>query len=81
MEGAAFKTTFKAMASFSKNYGAYGGYFNSPSQSYLFELNKQISSIHNIELSASFGLDAGKLYGNSTGLLISIKKTGNLFNY
>ena len=81
MEGAAFKTTFKAMASFSKNYGTYGGYFNSPNQSYLIELNKQISSIHNIELSASFGLDAGKLYGNSTGLLISIKKTGNLFNY
>ena len=74
---------YKILTSFSKNYGTYYSPYPEmkPSTSILLEVNKQIPKLANIDVSCSIGADFGKLYGNSVGCLISIRKTGNLFHY
>jgi hypothetical protein len=49
--------------------------------SMLLEVNKLFPTMFNLELGCSIGADFGKLYGNSLGFQVSIKKSGNLFNY
>jgi tetrahydromethanopterin S-methyltransferase subunit G len=37
--------------------------------------------LYDLEIGCSVGADFGKLFGNSVGMLVSIKKRGNLFSY
>lgn len=79
VEGSICEYNYKAMASFSKNYGTYGVPKYAQNTSTLLEINKQFPQFQNIEISCSLGADFGQLYGNSTGLLISVRKRGSLF--
>jgi hypothetical protein len=74
---------YKALSSFSKNYGTYSSPYPEMIQntSILLEVNKQFPKLLNINIGCKIGADFGKLYGNSVGLQISIIKTGNLFHY
>lgn len=81
IEGDVLGYQYKALTSFSKNYGNYGNPKNIANTSTYLEFNKKIPELYNLELGASVGADFGKLYGNSIGLLISIKKRGTLFSY
>ncbi|NDP21488.1 MAG: capsule assembly Wzi family protein [Paludibacter sp.] len=74
---------YKILTSFSKNYGSYNYPYPEmkPSTSLLMEVNKQFPKLANINVGCSIGADFGKLYGNSVGCLLSIRKTGDLFRY
>jgi len=80
-EGEVYGYNYKAFASFSKNFGTYSSPTNINNISTLLEINKQLPKLSNIELSCSVGADFGKLYGNSVGVLFSIRKRGELFQY
>jgi len=82
LEGNVLGYNYKALCSFSKNYG---GYFNPYPKmirniSMLLEVKKQFPKLSNIELGYSVGADIGKLYGNSVGCMVSVRKRGNLFS-
>ena len=81
MEGTIAGFQYRARCSFSKNYGTYSEPYNPMKQniSTLFELKKQFPQLHNIEGGMTVASDKGSLFGNSLGLLFSIRKTGNLF--
>jgi hypothetical protein len=81
VEGSICGYNYKALTSFSKNYGTYGIPKYAKNTSTLLEINKQFPQFQNIELSCSLGADFGQLYGNSTGLLISVRKRGNLLKF
>jgi len=81
VEGEVYGYNYKAFASFSKNYGTYDYPTNINNTSTLLEINKQLPKLSNIELICSLGADFGKLYGNSVGILFSIRKRGDLFHY
>jgi len=74
---------YKALCSFSKNYGGY--YTPYPEMirntSLLLEVKKQFPDFFNIELGCSVGADIGKLYGNSVGCMVSVRKRGNFFSH
>lgn len=73
---------YRGMTTVSKNFGSYGvpmtPVYNT---SVLLEVNKQLPRCHNIEVAGSFGADFGKLYGNNIGLMITLRKRGNLLSY
>jgi hypothetical protein len=83
MEGDINNYNYRFLASFSKNYGTYGVPESDMKRntSLLLEINKQFPKLSNIELSCSMGADFGRLYGNSVGILFSIRKRGELFHY
>lgn len=83
IEGDVAGYAYKFLTSVSKNYGTYSIPFPVMAQNIamMFEINKQFPKLSNIQLGFSIGSDVGKLYGNSTGCMLSIKKTGDLFNY
>jgi hypothetical protein len=83
LEGDVSGYSYKFLTSFSKNYGTYDNPFPTMIQntSMMLEINKQFPKLSNILVGCSVGTDIGKLYGNSVGCMITIKKTGNLFNY
>jgi len=83
IEGDVAGYAYKFMTSVSKNYGTYNNPFPVMEQNVamMFEINKQFPKLSNIQLGLTIGTDAGKLYGNSAGCMLSIKKSGNLFNY
>ena len=72
---------YKALASFSKNYGTYSTPTNIQNTSTLLEINKQFPQLNDWEIGCSIGGDFGKLFGNSAGMLVSVRKRGNLFRY
>ena len=74
---------YRALTSFSNNYGAYNEPYPNvlKNTSVLIQLNKQFPKIANVEFGCSFAADFGLMYGNSVGLQFSIRKTGILFNY
>jgi len=82
LEGEVQGYQYKALCSFSKNYGSY--YAPYPEMirntSLLLEVKKQFPKLSNIELGCSVGADIGKLYGNSVGCMVSVRKKGNLFS-
>jgi hypothetical protein len=80
-EGEIYGYKYKALASFSKNYGTYPQPIDIQNTSTLLEINKQFPKLRNIEFGCSVGADFGKLYGNSVGVLFSIRKRGELFHY
>ena len=81
IEGDIFGYKYKALTSFSKNYGQYSRPIDIHNNSTLFEINKQFPKLNNIEIGCSAAADFGQLYGNSIGVLISVRKCGNLFRY
>jgi len=83
IEGDIDNFKYRFLSSFSKNYGTYPRPFPEMIQntSMLLEISKQFPTLSNVEIGCKVGADFGKLYGNSVGLQISIKKTGNLFIY
>lgn len=72
---------YRALASFSRNYGTYGSPVNIPNNSFLLEVNKHIPLLTGFDVSCSVGGDFGEFYGNSMGVLFSIRKKGILFGY
>ena len=64
-------------------YGMYDNPFPATEQyiAMKVEINKQFTLLSNIQLGLRIGTDVGKLYGNSAGCMLTIKKAGNLFNY
>lgn len=74
---------YKLMTTFSENYGLYYGRYKPmrPNTSILLEVNKRFPKLWNIETKLSVGADFGKMYGNSTGCMITIRKSGEIFKY
>jgi len=83
IEGDIKNFQYRFLSSFSKNYGTYNLPYPEmiPNTSMLLEVTKQFPALSNVEIGCKIGADFGKLYGNSVGLQISIKKTGNLFKF
>jgi len=81
VEGEVVGYNYKVMSSFSKNYGTYSEPLDIDNSSVMLEVNKNFPKYSNIELGCTLGADFGKLYGNTFGLLFSIRKTGELFHY
>ncbi len=52
-----------------------------PNTSLLLEINKKFQKLGAIEAKFSLGADFGTLFGNSFGGMVTIRKTGNIFNY
>ena len=82
LEGELQGYQYKALCSFSKNYGNYWAPYPEMirNTSLLLEVKKQFPKLSNIELGCSVGADIGKLYGNSVGCMVSVRKRGNLFS-
>jgi hypothetical protein len=84
IEGDINSYNYKFMTTLSYNYGVR---FMPPydemiqNTSMLLELNKIFPTLFNVELGCSVGADFGKLYGNSVGFQVSIKKSGSIFKY
>ncbi len=74
---------YRLLASFSKNYGAYYAPFPSmiKNSSLLLEIHKSFPRLQGVEAGISLAADFGKLYGNSTGCMITLRKRGFLFGY
>ena len=83
LEGDVLGYNFKALCSFSKNYGTYGAPYPQMirNTSMLLEVKKQLPKLSNIEIGCSIGADIGKLFGNSVGCMVSVRKRGNIFSY
>ncbi len=83
IEGNISGYNYKFLSSFSKNYGSYSNPFTTmkPNTSLLLDVNRNFPKLWNTNVDCSLGADIGQLYGNSAGILISIKKTGDLFNF
>ena len=81
IEGVINDYQYRFLSSFIKNYGTYSIPFPEMIQntSMLLEVTKQFPALSNVEIGCKIGADFGKLYGNSVGLQIAIRKTGNLF--
>ncbi len=80
IEGEVFGFRYKTFASFSKNYGSYARYANAykRNSSYLLDVKRNFSSLSNIEIGCSLGVDRGELMGNNYGVSLSLRKTGLL---
>jgi len=74
---------YRLLVSFSKNYGAYYAPFPSviKNSSLLLEVHKTFPSLQGVEAGISLSADFGKLYGNSTGCMITLRKRGLLLGY
>ncbi len=83
LEGDICGYNYKALCSFTKNYGSYSSPYPEMirNTSLLLEVKKQFPKLSNIELGCSVGADIGKLYGNSVGCMVSVRKRGNLFSH
>lgn len=70
---------YKMLLSFSKNYGTYGQPI-SPMKNgnmFLLEMSRKFPSLSNVEAAVSLAADRGSMYGNNTGFMIRLVKTGN----
>jgi hypothetical protein len=88
IEGDVKSYQYRLLTSFSKNYSSYDGIYYHPippemlrNTSIMLEVKRKFSKIQNIECGLVVSGDHGKLFGNSYGGLISIRKTGDLFKY
>ncbi len=81
LEGKIGGSSYRALASFSTNYGVLHAPSKSNDLSVLLDVKKQLPKLDNIEIGWSVGADFGEFYGNNIGLMFTIKKTGNLFAY
>ncbi len=83
LEGYIWGYNYKALYSFSKNYGNYWDINQAmiKNTSILLEVKKTFPKLSNIELGCSVGADIGKLYGNSVGCMVSVRKRGSFFSH
>lgn len=81
IEGDIVGYRYKALASFSKNYGTYSLMQDISNTSTLLEINKCVNKKNGLEIGCSISSDFGKLFGNSMGVLVSVRKTGTLFKF
>ena len=81
MEGIIKGFEYRALASFSRNYGVIGSQIDIPGKSFMLEINKHVSWLSGFDLSCAAGGDVGNQYGNSLGIMVSIRKQGILFGY
>jgi hypothetical protein len=74
---------YRILCSLSKNYGSYDVPFPVMirNTSCYFEINKKFPRLRDVEVGCSMGVDVGKLYGNSYGFMLKLRKKGNLINY
>ncbi|HLP04787.1 MAG TPA: capsule assembly Wzi family protein [Paludibacter sp.] len=82
VEGEYKDYNFKALGSFTKNYGTYFSYPNQDmisSTNMLFELNKHFEKFYQINAGIALGVDVGEMYGNNLGISVRISKRGCLF--
>jgi hypothetical protein len=84
IEGDILGYQYKALSSFSKNYGdackpPYSEMIKNTSM--MLEVNKLFPKLANINIGCSVAADFGKLFGNTVGCQFTVRKTGNLFNY
>ena len=77
VEGDVCGYRYKALCSLSENYGRYWVPYPEMirNTSLLLEVKKQFPKLSNIELGCSVGADIGKLYGNSVGCMVSVRKS------
>lgn len=80
VEGEVLGFRYKGLASFSKNYGTYAKYADvyKKNSSYALDVSKVFSSLSNIELGCSLGVDRGELMGNNYGVSVTVRKSGFL---
>lgn len=70
---------YKMFFSFSRNYGSYSFPFDSmkTGNMFLLEISRKFPSLSNIEVFVSLAADRGNMYGNNTGFVIRLVKTGS----
>lgn len=81
LEGEIGGTSYRGLISFSKNYGDYYLKKQSSDLSLLLDVKKSYPKLYNLEICCSVAADFGTLYGNNFGLMVTLKKSGNLFSY
>ena len=83
IEGKFGITNYRALATFSKSYGTYSSptYPAKTLNSFLIEISRLVPQTNGIEGTVHLAGDYGSFYGNSFGLMIGIRKRGDLFNY
>jgi len=83
IEGDVYGYQYRILSSFSKNYGNYSnplGDEKKKNVSTMMEVRKKLQKHPGIDISCSLAADYGKLYGNSAGCMLSIRKIGNLLH-
>lgn len=83
IEGEFKQYTFKALSSFTKNYGNYSNYPNEKmlsSTNMLFEVSKHFEKLFQLDAGIAVGIDMGEAYGNNVGLSFKISKRGYFFD-
>ncbi len=73
---------YRAMGSFTNNYGTYSDYPNEVrkrSTNLIFEINKHFEKLFQFDAGISLGVDIGEAYGNNIGIQFKISKRGILF--
>lgn len=83
IEGDFDRYFYKALASFSNNYGNYSDFPNEirkSSTNMMFEVNRHFEKLFQLDAGIVIGVDAGTKYGNNVGFLIKVSKRGNLFS-
>ncbi|MDD3080161.1 MAG: capsule assembly Wzi family protein [Paludibacter sp.] len=77
------KYYFKALASFSKNYGTYNKPYSAckTSSDFLLDVNHKFEHLWGINAGLKIGADFGAMYGNNTGIQITLRKSGDLWKW
>lgn len=82
LEGTPFpEWNYRLMLSYTRHWGTYGNPLDKKRKQFnsLFEWTYTPQKLKGWSGSVSLGLDRGNYLGNSTGVMLSIKKTGNIF--
>jgi hypothetical protein len=83
LEGNVNSYYYKLLSSYSRNFGRYVAPYPEmvPNSSSSLELMKQFPMLSNLQIGCTLGADIGKLYGNSFGFMLKLRKTGDLIKY
>lgn len=82
IEGEINAFRYRILTTYSKNYGSYPNPYAEmkDNTSMLVEVNRKFAELANIEVGLSIAADGGKLYGNTWGCMLSIRKSGLIFS-
>lgn len=72
---------YRGFISFSENYGDFYLRKQSNDLSLLLDVKKRHPKFKDLEICWSVAADFGAFYGNNLGLMVTLKKSGNLFSY
>lgn len=81
LEGEIGGASYRGFLSFSENYGTPYLRKKDNDVSLLLDVTKRHSKLNDLEICWSIAADFGAFYGNNLGLMITLKKSGNLFSY